>query len=175
MSDNIVSLQVRNNFLLNESKMAINSYSAALIVEFLRTRLLEEKENFTFETVMSHPSKIEFLKQARKKGFKTYLYFICTRDPRINLKRVKARVSKGGHDVSPTKIKSRFEKALGLLKEAFLSSDRAFIIDNSEEVSVDSELKNNVILEKKGSKLIYHSQLIPEWVDTYRLSKIKLK
>lgn len=69
MSDNIVSLQVRNNFLLNESKMAINSYSAALIVEFLRTRLLEEKENFTFETVMSHPSKIEFLKQARKKCF----------------------------------------------------------------------------------------------------------
>jgi predicted ABC-type ATPase len=175
MSESIRSLKIKDNNLFNERNISIDSYSAALIAEYLRTQLLEEKTNFTFETVMSHPSKVDFIKEAKQKSFKTYLYFICTRDPRINLRRVKTRAVKGGHDVSPEKIKSRFKKALDLLSSAFLASDRAFIIDNSEEVSVDSELKNNVILEKKGSKLIYHSQLIPEWVDTYILSKIQLK
>ena len=57
------------------------------------------KSTFSFETVMSHHSKVSFLKEVKQAGFKTYLYFICTQDPEINQKRVLNRVSKGGHSV----------------------------------------------------------------------------
>jgi len=92
-----------------------NGYDSAIAADFIRHQLLKEKETFTFETVLSHPSKIEFLKQARAKGFKTYLYFICTVDPSINIARVAQRVMEGGHNVPADKIKKRYAESLELL------------------------------------------------------------
>ena len=82
---------------------------------------------------MSHKSKVEFLKRATEKNFKTYLYFICTPDPQINISRVQTRVLKGGHDVPQDKIRNRFYRSLGLLYQAFISSQRAFVIDSTLE------------------------------------------
>lgn len=45
---------------------------------------------------MSHVSKVEFLREAQIQGFKTYLYFVSTVDPDINIARVNYRVSMGG-------------------------------------------------------------------------------
>ncbi len=60
---------------------------------------------FTFETVMSHPDKIELLHKAQQSGFRTYLYYVATEDPEINISRVENRVSSGGHPVPREKIK----------------------------------------------------------------------
>ncbi len=38
----------------------------AAIAGFIRNQLLNQKENFSFETVMSHPSKITFLEEAKQ-------------------------------------------------------------------------------------------------------------
>ena len=48
---------------------------------------------------MSHISKVEFLREAKRQGYKTYLYYVSTVDPQINIARVKYRVSVGGHPV----------------------------------------------------------------------------
>ena len=77
----------------------LNSYHAAMIAELIRYELLQKRISFSFETVMSHESKVEFLQEASDLGYRTYLYFIATEDPRINVERVAARVLKGGHDV----------------------------------------------------------------------------
>lgn len=42
----------------------IDSYFASVIADFIRQRLLEKGVSFTFETVMSHPSKVEFMQDA---------------------------------------------------------------------------------------------------------------
>lgn len=101
-----------NIIVLNQE---INSYHAAVICDFLREKLIESHANFSFETVMSHSSKIDFLKRTKEKGFKTYLYFICTQDPEINVIRVKNRTLKGGHDVPDEKIVKRYYKSLELI------------------------------------------------------------
>lgn len=46
------------------------------------------------------------------KGFKSYLYFICTKDLGINKQRVKNRISEGGHAVSDQKIEQRYYRSL---------------------------------------------------------------
>ena len=51
----------------------INSYFASVAADFLRQKLLAEQRSFTFETVMSHPSKVDLLKQAQAAGYRTYL------------------------------------------------------------------------------------------------------
>lgn len=118
ISDNILTLK--------EPANTIDSYVASVIAEFLRLQLLLGTSNFSFETVMSHSSKVDFLQQAKKAGFKTYLYFICTQDPEINIARVHNRVYKGGHDVENEKIKERYYRSLELLPKAFLLADRVF-------------------------------------------------
>ena len=52
----------------------IDSYLCARIIDFIRMEFLRLKMSFTFETVMSHISKVEFLREAQKQGFKPYLY-----------------------------------------------------------------------------------------------------
>jgi len=90
-------LFIENNIMVCKSQ--ISSYQAALLATFLRYKLIKEKNTFSFETVMSHSSKVNFIDQAKKTGFKTYLYFICTQDADINKQRVLNRVKKGGHAV----------------------------------------------------------------------------
>lgn len=162
-SYNIASrLQIKDNIFI--CKAPINSYDAALIATFFRYTLLKEKNTFSFETVMSHESKVLFLKQAKEAEFKTYFYFVCTQDPEINKQRVINRVQKGGHDVDAMKIEKRYYRSLNLLYQAFNIADRAFLLDSSNQ-------KRNLILEKKANQIYLHEQIVPEWVAHYLLDK----
>ncbi len=157
---------IKENIMV--AKSAITSYDASIICEVFREILLNFNEDFSFETVMSHDSKVEFLRKARENKFKTYLYFICTPDLEINISRVKNRALKGEHDVQEEKIKNRFYRSLDLLYPAFKISERAFIID--------STLKDDkmVIIEKDGDKINQNS-VIPGWVTKYLLDKLNTR
>lgn len=157
-------IEIKENFFISTRK--INSYHASIIAEFFRNILLEGKHTFSFETVMSHDSKVAFIREAKERGFTTYLYFICTQDPELNIQRVKSRVEKGEHNVDPEKIKSRYFKSLGLLYEAFKSAERAYIIDNSSS-------NRKIILEKKNNAVEIFTDLVPEWVNDFILKKLE--
>lgn len=114
-------------------KAISNPSFASVTVDFLRRKLVQARATFTFETVMSHPGKVELLKDAQARGYRTYLYFIATEDPEINVSRVRNRVSTGGHSVPEDRIRSRYERSLALLSEAIRYSNRAYVFDNSRE------------------------------------------
>jgi predicted ABC-type ATPase len=84
---------------------------------------------------MSSPDKVSLLQKAQKLGFRTYLYFVATDDPVINISRVQNRVRLCGHPVPEDKIVSRYARSLDLLMEAIRFSDRAYIFDNSSHES----------------------------------------
>ncbi len=134
--------------------VAVNSYFASVAVDFLRHKLLEAGVTFTFETVMSHKSKIEFMKLAQDAGFRTYLYYVATEDPEINVSRVLTRVAEGGHNVDRDKIVERYHRSLSLLADAVQYSNRAYIFDNSsaEKVWV-AEITDNDILDLKSDTM----------------------
>jgi hypothetical protein len=69
---------------------------AQRIADDKRNACIEEKRSFSFETVMSHPSKIDTLLRAKAAGFFIQLFFVGTEDPLINVERVELRVLKGG-------------------------------------------------------------------------------
>ena len=74
-----------SNGRLDFADVEPNSYLTSVAADFLRQRLLRQGISFTFETVMSHPGKVEFLSTAQKVGYRTCLYFIATDDPEINI------------------------------------------------------------------------------------------
>ncbi len=90
-------------------------YIQSAMADYLRSRMLHAPSSFACETVFSHESKLAFLSDARANGFKTYLYFISTEKPLINIDRVQVRTELGGHSVPREKIESRYWRTrLGL-------------------------------------------------------------
>lgn len=135
----------------------VDSYFAAVIADFIRQELLAKGESFTFETVMSHRSKVDILRQAQALGYRTYLYFVSTENPEINIDRVRIRVEGGGHMVDPVTVRARYENSLELLPEAIACSSRAFLYDNSGASSV-------LLAEvTDGTMLKYLTDDIPDW------------
>jgi len=171
VEDKRVTPEILDSIVISDGVLTtnadINSYTASVIAEFFRYILLGCQETFSFETVMSHESKVSFLNKAKNKGFKTYLYFISTQDPSININRVKIRVSKGGHDVYENQIVNRYYKSLELLSQAFLNADRAYIFDNSSD-----DQMQKVLIEKNGDDVEVYADEIPEWVQIYLLDKL---
>lgn len=110
---------------------AINSYTVAMTADFFKEQYLKRHLSFSFETVFSHPAKIEILKNAQAEGFRTYMYFVATEKPDINLKRIKQRVQSGGHDVPEDKTIARYYRCLEQIKYALPYLNRAYFFDNS--------------------------------------------
>jgi predicted ABC-type ATPase len=144
------------------SGVAFNSYHASVLADYLRRQALESGRSFTFETVMSARDKVELLKEAQTRGFRTYLYYIATEDPEINIQRVKNRVTDGGHDVPEKKIVERYHRSLNLLAEAIRHTDRAFMFDTSEdEPWYFAEITDGTLLDMKDIEI--PNWFIPVW------------
>ena len=130
----------KNSFILSGSTIRLKDQRAderlaQIIADFLRKKLLMEKKKFSFETVFSHPSKLDIMRDAVDNGYKVYLYFVSTESPYINTFRVEARKAKGGHDVPKDKIIKRYFRSMDLLYKASQIAYQAFYFDNSEEGS----------------------------------------
>lgn len=153
-------LTVKDNLL--HATAEIDSYLAADLAEFIRQQLLHDGQSFTYETVMSHEGKIDFLKRAKSLGYRVYLYYVATEDPEINVSRVKLRVAQEGHNVKEEVIRSRYFKSLQQLKSAVKLSNRAYIFDNSGKVSL-------LIAEVTNGEdvTIIDTKVIPNWLVTY--------
>lgn len=158
-----IDFSLKENIIVDIEKDT-HSYEGALISSFLRHYLQEKKIDFCFETVMSHPSKIDEIKEAKQKGYKTYLYFICIDDPEVNVSRVENRVEKGGHDVNPDKISSRYYNTLNNLIQMIENIDKCFLFDNSSE-------QFNLIakIEEKHLSLKVEPTELPNWFIEYVL------
>ncbi len=154
---------VEDNYLGISDKLNVNSYIAADVAELLRQMLLQEGVSFTYETVMSHAGKLNFMAQARKLGYRVYLYYIATNDPDININRVDIRLAQQGHGVSPEIIRSRYYKSLENLKEAVIHTDRAFLFDNSGE---QSKLLAEIV-DGKDVTLEVDATQLPNWFIDY--------
>src|SRR5688572_8643563 len=46
--------------------VAVNSYHASVIADFLRRKLMQALQSFSFETVMSSPDKVDLLAEAQR-------------------------------------------------------------------------------------------------------------
>jgi predicted ABC-type ATPase len=156
---------------LTDKNCAEVSYISACLAEFLRYKMISESESsFAFETVFSHPSRLDEIRLAKEKGYKTYLYFIATKEPALNLERIQGRIIKGGHSVPAEKIKDRYFRSLDNAFTAMNLSDNAFFFDNTITKNIKNEY--SFFAEKNGNNLhIKNGAVIPWWFNEYILRK----
>ena len=134
------------------------SYEAAGIAEKIREALLHQGACFCFETVFSHPSKIDFIAKAKALGYEVILVYIHLETPALNEARVHQRVTEGGHDVPAEKIHSRLPRTQKHVKKAIYLVDEARLLDNSRR---DDPFRQ-VAAVKRG-RCVRRSDPLPEW------------
>jgi predicted ABC-type ATPase len=111
-----------------------HSYEAARLAERQRHQLLEQGVSFCFETVYSHPSKIDFIARAKALGYRVIMVLIHLDGPELNQARIASRVSEGGHGVPVDKVISRIPRLLGQVRTSIPLVDVLRVYDNSSAV-----------------------------------------
>ena len=143
---------------------AINTYTVALLTNFLQSEHIANGKSFSQETVFSHPSKVAALKSAAEAGYRTYLYFVATSDIAINIARIASRVQSGGHSVPEEKVVARSMRTLENVGAALPFCSRAFFFDNSM-------LEMRFLAEySEESGFVSVSDNLPSWFKTYVLN-----
>lgn len=106
------------------------AYDAAKIAEETRSKLIEARVAFVAETVFSHPSKLDLIREAKTAGFTVALHAILV-PLSVSLARVPRRVAEGGHSVPPGKIAERYERLWPLVVQALALVDVGTVYDAS--------------------------------------------
>ena len=106
---------------------------AAVKAEELREKMVAQRLDFTFETVMSTDRNLLLLQKAKKLGYFIRGIYVLTANADINVARVSAREALGGHGVPENKIRERYDKALKLIPQLIEVCDVFHLYDNTKE------------------------------------------
>lgn len=137
-----------------------------LVREQLQLALLNQ-EDIMYETVFSHPSKLELVRHARELGYFVRLFFICTASPRINIDRVAERYAKGGHTVPGEKVSSRYNRALMYGADALRLVQRGYVYDNSTSAN-DTDNSFDLLFRTIDGKALKLYSSPDSWPLAYR-------
>lgn len=135
-----------------------HSYEAALIAEKERFRLVEEGQTFCFETVYSHPSKLDFIATAKAAGFRIHIFYFHLGDTGLHNARVASRVQAGGHNVPESKVNSRVPRTFANIRDSVGLADELHLVDNSSTAKPYVRIAS----WKDGTWEIFVKE-VPEW------------
>ena len=133
----------------------MSNEAAAKFVDEKRYLSIAQKEDFTFETVLSSKYKLDILEKAKNEGYFIKCIFVLTVNPLINVARVETRVAAGGHDVDRRKIEERYYKSLDNIKRLMELCDILHVYDNTVEPV-------RIIRKHKEDISIFPNELWPE-------------
>lgn len=133
----------------------MDNETAAILADKSRYKSIEQKEDFTFETVLSSEYKIKLLEKAKQEGYFIKCIFVLTATPNINISRVEVRVATGGHNVDKQKIKERYYKSLKNIKKLLDICDIMHVYDNTTEPI-------RIIRKHKDKLSIFPNEIWPE-------------
>jgi predicted ABC-type ATPase len=107
-----------------------HAYDASRAAAKERDRLVASRFSFITETVFSHPSKLDLIRQAQQAGYRVELHVILLPED-ATVERVSQRVRAGGHHVPEAKIRERYQRLWPLVARAREIADRTCVYDNS--------------------------------------------
>ncbi|OFY94299.1 MAG: hypothetical protein A3K10_05155, partial [Bacteroidetes bacterium RIFCSPLOWO2_12_FULL_31_6] len=97
--------------------------------------LIDQKEDFAFETTLATKSYVNYIKTAKKEGYNISLIYFWLNTPELAIERVRDRVKKGGHSIPKKVIKRRYSVGAKNLFQLYISlCDYWMIFNNSENL-----------------------------------------
>jgi predicted ABC-type ATPase len=131
------------------------SISAGRVMLHRIHELASAGKNFAFETTLASRTFAPFLRELKRTGYTVILIYVWLQSPRLALRRVRLRASKGGHDVPQDIVVRRYGRGLENLRQLYLPlADSWFVFDNSSP-------RPTLIAERPaGENAVVHNQTI---------------
>ncbi len=102
-----------------------------LLLEEART-LLEKEKSFAIESTLSGKTYLNLIELAKTKGYQVVIHFVVLDSPRQALRRVAARVLRGGHNVPKEDVRRRFARGRRNFMSVYLPlADEWMVWDNA--------------------------------------------
>ncbi len=101
--------------------------------ESLLEQAIEERKDYRFETTLGGHTVTRFLQEAALGGHLLHIWFCGLDSPDLHLRRVLARVARGGHDISKEKIRERWTSSRENLIRLLPHIHHLRVYDNSTE------------------------------------------
>lgn len=124
--------------------------------ETLKAAALQNKTDFAFETNYHHDVVLDTVRKFAAAGHMLYLIYVALPNEEAAIRRVKLRVSQGGHSVDEATIRDRFRRGLALLDCSFHLFDRVAIIfsrNRAVEPLIHIQPKNGFFVEYASNSL----------------------
>lgn len=107
-----------------------HAYEASRLAAVRRSELLSDSASFITETVFSHESKLELVRNAIALGYLVHLHVVLV-PMELAVARVSERVARGGHTVPEQRIREQYARLWCLVAPASKIVQRAEFFDNS--------------------------------------------
>ena len=144
----------------------------------LLKRSIDARLDFAFETTLGANTIPRLLTEAANAGIEIYVWYVGLESPELHIARVKARVARGGHDISEKDIRRRYQHSrLNLIELLpFLRALRIF--DNSAEADPagGQTPKPMLVLSMERGKILEPKDLTstPAWAKPIVAAAMKL-
>jgi len=123
--------------------------------------LIKSKTTFGFETTLSGRIYASRLQQARDAGYLINIYYLWLPTVTVALRRIRQRVTKGGHDVPPTDVRRRFRPSLENFFDLYLPiANEALLFDGSArppKLVAEIQKERQIVRDAKTYEKIKHT------------------
>ena len=145
-----------------------NFIQAEMIYREKVSSLISNGFDFMIESNLAKNTDYEWIGKMIKQGYEIVLFFLCTDDINIHIKKVQQRVIEGGHDIPVEIIIHRYKMAKTYLKGKLFLFKEIYFIDNSSDEAIIAAQLNEGRLEE-------HMKDMPGWVSDilFLFKKIK--
>lgn len=143
---------------------AANAEAWRIGKERLQTAIAE-RHNFNFETTLGGSTIPRLLAQAHQAGLRVRVWYCGLASAELHIRRVRVRVSQGGHDIPEAKIRERFAASRHNLCTLLPSLTELVMYDNSTEADLQGghPPQPTKLLHYLEHKVLYLAPLMPEW------------
>jgi predicted ABC-type ATPase len=97
---------------LNALNVESVAFKASRVMLEWMNELVEEKQDFAFETTLAARSYANWLKRLKSVGYRVYLYYYWLPSADVAVERVKLRVERGGHHIPESDIRRRYGRSV---------------------------------------------------------------
>lgn len=150
--------------IINPDTIRLANGNLASVLQAGRNVISRTAENFTaghgflLETTLSGNREGRVVAEARERGYRIEIYFVCLRDVELNIFRVQSRVRMGGHFVPEEDIRRRYNRSLENLREILPVADATVLFDNSG-------MGHRKVAEFEDGRLRRRAKEVPRWVE----------
>jgi predicted ABC-type ATPase len=161
-----LDLEAANSAAWNEGKRRLEAAIAA-------------KTDFSFETTLGGRTITALLREAILEGIEVHVWYAALGSPELHINRVRARVVRGGHDISEGDIRKRYDASRANLIELLPGLASVRVYDNSAEadMAAGKRVRPWLLLHMEKRKILSHCDLskTPDWAKPILMEAFKIE